>query len=67
MNRETELVRGGTPPLDHATIHPYVDAIPGPFFYQRTAHPVGAEAERVLGGTAYAFRLDIGLAFRFGS
>ena len=24
-----------------ATIHPYVDATPGPFYYQRAAHPVG--------------------------
>jgi cystathionine gamma-synthase len=61
VNRETELVRGGTPPLDHATIHPYVDAISGPFFYQRTAHPVGAEAERVLG------ELDGGHALLFSS
>ena len=61
MNRETELVRGGTPGLDRATIHPYVDAIPGPFFYQRTAHPVGAEAERVLG------ELDGGHALLFSS
>jgi cystathionine gamma-synthase len=49
VNRETELIRGGTPGLDRATIHAYVDATPGPFFYQRMAHPVGAEAERVLG------------------
>src|SRR2546423_1813915 len=33
-----------------ATIHPYVDGTPGPFYYQRAAHPVGAEAERLLGG-----------------
>jgi cystathionine gamma-synthase len=49
MNRETELARGGLPPLDRATIHPFADATPGPFFYQRMAHPVGAEAERLLG------------------
>ena len=49
MKRETELARGGLPPLDRATIHPFVDANPGPFFYQRTAHPVGAEAERLVG------------------
>ena len=49
MNRETELARGGLPALDRATIHPFVDATPGPFFYQRTAHPVGAEAERLIG------------------
>src|SRR5205085_1939646 len=34
---------------DRATIHPYVDASPGPFYYQRVAHPVGLEAERLLG------------------
>ncbi len=49
VNRETEIVRGGTPALDRATVRPYVDATPGPFYYQRMAHPVGAEAERVLG------------------
>jgi cystathionine beta-lyase/cystathionine gamma-synthase len=49
VNRETELARGGLPALDRATIHPFVDATPGPFFYQRTAHPVGAEAERLIG------------------
>jgi cystathionine gamma-synthase len=49
VNRETELARGGLPALDRATIHPFLDATPGPFFYQRMAHPVGAEAERLLG------------------
>ena len=49
MKRETQVARGGLPGLDRATIHPYVDAVPGPVFYQRTAHPVGLEAERVLG------------------
>ena len=49
MKRETELARGPVPPLDRATIHPFVDATPGPFFYQRMAHPVGAEAERLIG------------------
>ncbi len=61
MNRDTELVRGGTPGLDRATIHPYVDATPGLFFYQRAAHPVGAEAERLLG------ELDGGHALLFSS
>lgn len=61
MNRDTELVRGGTPGLERATIHPYIDATPGPFFYQRTAHPVGAEAERLLG------ELDGGHALLFSS
>jgi cystathionine gamma-synthase len=49
VDRETQLVRGEPPALDRATIHPYVDATPGPFYYQRVAHPVGVEAERVLG------------------
>jgi len=49
MDRETLLARGQVPPLDRATIHPYVDATPGPTFYQRAAHPVGLEAERLLG------------------
>ncbi|HTP21446.1 MAG TPA: PLP-dependent aspartate aminotransferase family protein [Solirubrobacteraceae bacterium] len=49
MKRGTELARGGLPAIDRATIHPFVDATPGPFFYQRTAHPVGAEAEQLLG------------------
>ena len=37
------------PPLDRATIWPYVDGEPGPFHYARNAHPVGVEAERALG------------------
>src|SRR5437764_5179762 len=49
MDRETQLARGRLPGLDRATIHPYVDAEPGPYYYQRFAHPVGVEAERVLG------------------
>jgi cystathionine gamma-synthase len=49
VDRETRLARGESPALERATIHPYVDAIPGPFYYQRVAHPVGVEAERVLG------------------
>jgi cystathionine gamma-synthase len=49
MHRDTLLARGQVPPLDRATIHPFEDAVPGPVFYQRNAHPVGLEAERVLG------------------
>ncbi len=49
MKRETQLARGGLPALDRATIHPYVDGTPGPVYYQRVAHPVGLEAERLLG------------------
>jgi cystathionine gamma-synthase len=47
--RETQLARGQVPPLARATVEPYVDATPGPFYYQRSAHPVGQEAERLLG------------------
>jgi cystathionine gamma-synthase len=47
--RETQLARGELPPLARATVEPYVDATPGPFYYQRAAHRVGQEAERVLG------------------
>jgi cystathionine gamma-synthase len=46
---DTLLARGQLPALERATIHRYEDAIPGPVFYQRTAHPVGLEAERLLG------------------
>ena len=49
MHRETLLARGRIPPVDRATIHPYEDAVPGPVYYQRSAHPVGLEAERLLG------------------
>jgi cystathionine beta-lyase/cystathionine gamma-synthase len=49
MERETQLARGQLPKLDRATIEPYADATPGPFYYQRAAHPVGVEAERVIG------------------
>jgi cystathionine beta-lyase/cystathionine gamma-synthase len=47
------------PALDRATIHRYEDGLPGPFYYQRVAHPVGVEAERQLseleGGHALLF------------
>ncbi len=49
MERETQIARGQVPGLERATIRPYVDATPGPAYYQRVAHPVGLEAERVLG------------------
>jgi cystathionine gamma-synthase len=35
--------------LDRSTIWPYEDGEPGEFYYQRYAHPAGAEAERALG------------------
>ncbi|HEY5430585.1 MAG TPA: PLP-dependent transferase [Solirubrobacteraceae bacterium] len=49
MERDTQLARGQLPAIDRATVHPYVDGTPGPVYYQRFAHPVGLEAERVLG------------------
>jgi cystathionine beta-lyase/cystathionine gamma-synthase len=61
MERDTELARGGLPGIDRSTIHPYVDGVPGPVYYQRFAHPVGLEAERVLG------ELEGGAALLFGS
>jgi cystathionine beta-lyase/cystathionine gamma-synthase len=35
--------------LDRSTTHPYEEGEPGPFYYQRNAHPAGVEAERALG------------------
>jgi cystathionine gamma-synthase len=61
MDRETLLAREEAPAVDRATVHPYEDATPGPFYYQRAAHPVGAEAERLLG------ELDGGEALLFPS
>ena len=59
MERETILAAGQTPAVQRATIHPYDDGVPGPLYYQRTAHPVGVEAERLLseleGGEALLF------------
>jgi cystathionine gamma-synthase len=49
METETQLVRGRLPALERATIHAYEDGEPGEFYYQRVAHPVGREAERLLG------------------
>jgi cystathionine gamma-synthase len=49
MEKETQVARGRLPGLDRATINAYVDGSPGPYYYQRYAHPVGVEAERVLG------------------
>jgi len=59
--RDTRLARGELPALARATIDPYVDAMPGPVYYQRVAHPVGLEAERLLG------ELDGGHALLFSS
>jgi cystathionine gamma-lyase len=49
MQHETRLARGRLPPLARATIEPYKDAKPGERYYQRAAHPVGIEAEQLLG------------------
>jgi cystathionine gamma-synthase len=59
--RETHLARAALPGLDRATVHPYDDGRPGPVYYQRFAHPVGLEAERLLG------ELDGGHALLFPS
>jgi cystathionine gamma-synthase len=47
--------------LDRSTIWPYREGDPGEFYYQRYAHPTGAEAERRLG------ELDGGHALLFAS
>ncbi|HZU61661.1 MAG TPA: PLP-dependent aspartate aminotransferase family protein [Solirubrobacteraceae bacterium] len=49
MSQETQLARDRLPALDRATVHPHSDGTTGPFYYQRAAHPVGAEVERLLG------------------
>jgi cystathionine gamma-synthase len=61
MEPESLIATGAVAPLDRATIHPYEQATPGPYYYQRYAHPVGVEAERVLG------ELDGGHALLFPS
>jgi cystathionine beta-lyase/cystathionine gamma-synthase len=64
MKRETRLAHGELPGVDRATIHPYEHGTPGPFYYQRVAHPVGLEAERLLseleGGRALLFPSGMG-------
>ena len=61
MERETLTAHAGTTPVARTTIEPYDEGRPGPFFYQRYAHRVGAEAERLLG------ELDGGQALLFPS
>jgi cystathionine gamma-synthase len=61
MDRETLTAHAGTTPVARATIEPYDEGQPGPFFYQRYAHRVGAEAERLVG------ELDGGRALLFPS
>ena len=64
VKRETRLVQGALPAVDRATVHAYEDAAPGQFYYQRYAHPVGVEAERLLsqleGGQALLFPSGMG-------
>ena len=59
MHRETLTAHIRTPPVARTTIEPYVDGVPGPRFYQRYAHTVGLDAERLLseldGGRALLF------------
>jgi cystathionine beta-lyase/cystathionine gamma-synthase len=61
MDRATQVVHGSLPAVERATIHAYEDATPGPVYYQRFAHPVGLEAERLLG------ELEGGRSLLFGS
>jgi cystathionine gamma-synthase len=66
-NRERLATRvRGVEPLDRATIWPYRAGEPGPFYYQRYAHPNGAAAERALGelegGEALLFPSGTGAA-----
>jgi cystathionine gamma-synthase len=49
MRRETDLASARLPGVERATVHPYEGGVPGPFYYQRSAHPVGAQAERLIG------------------
>jgi cystathionine gamma-synthase len=66
MHRDTELARARLPALDRATIQTHTGTEPGPFYYQRAGHPVGAEAERLLGelegGPALLFPSGMGAA-----
>jgi cystathionine gamma-synthase len=52
------------PPLDRSSTWPYIDGEPGQFYYARNAHPVGVEAERMLGelegGDALLFSSGMG-------
>jgi cystathionine beta-lyase/cystathionine gamma-synthase len=61
MDRATQVVHGSLPAVERATIHAYDDPTPGPVYYQRFAHPVGLEAERLLG------ELEGGRSLLFGS
>src|ERR1700744_5039227 len=64
MERETQLAHARLPAVERATIHPFQDGEPGPVFYQRYAHPVGVQAERLIGelegGSALLFPSGMG-------
>jgi cystathionine gamma-synthase len=64
MKRETQLAHARLPAVERATIHPFQDGQPGPVYYQRYAHPVGLEAERLMGelegGSALLFPSGMG-------
>jgi cystathionine gamma-synthase len=64
MERETQLANARLPAVERGTIHPFHDGQPGPVYYQRYAHPVGLEAERLIGelegGTALLFPSGMG-------
>jgi cystathionine gamma-synthase len=66
MHRDTELARDRLPAVDRATVHPHAGSEPDLFYYQRAGHPVGAEAERLLGelegGPALLFPSGMGAA-----
>jgi cystathionine gamma-synthase len=49
MERETQLANARLPAVERGTIHPFQDGQPGPVYYQRYGHPVGLEAERLIG------------------
>jgi cystathionine gamma-synthase len=49
VRRETQLARGAVPGVERSTVQPYEDTTPGPFYYQRTAHPVGSQVEALIG------------------
>jgi cystathionine gamma-synthase len=61
LHPDSRLARGHVPPVDRAAIHAYTEGEPGPFYYQRMGHPVGADVERLLG------ELEGGHALLFGS
>jgi cystathionine gamma-synthase len=49
MKRETQLANARLPAVERGTIHPFQDGQPGPVYYQRYGHPVGLQAEQLVG------------------